>query len=310
MAEVTTEVARKDLTLDVCPRCSAIWFDPMEIQLVPRKVHPKKKKPQMSPQAREKAALFELESKKRQQRWDMSDSMMPDQAWHWIPGILGLPVELDAPKVSRMPLVTWGTMAACIVTTIWILANYVPGISTVFDDWGFVAAQWNRDGGLTMLTSFFIHGGIFHLLGNMYFLFVFGDNVEDRLGRWSFVCLLIFSHLCGMLAQGVLGPNPNISCVGASAGISGVIAYYAVAFPKVRLGIMFRYFFFFRWIRMSAAVALVLYLLMQLFGAYMQINGFGGVSYLGHLGGLVVGLTAAITHKVLAKRQTAKTIRG
>ena len=133
-------------------------------------------------------------------------------------------------------------------------------------------------------------------------------NVEDRVGRLTFILLLLLSHLCGMLMQGLFGPDPNVPCVGASAGISGVIAYYAVAFPKVRLGIMFHYFLFFRWFRMSALTALIFYLVFQLIGAYLQLNGFGGVSYLGHLGGLVIGLGTAFLGMGLEKRRTVRAI--
>jgi len=82
--------------------------------------------------------------------------------------------------------------------------------------------------------------------------------------------------------------------------------FYAIAYPKVRLGIMFRYFVYIRWLRISAVWALVLYLLLQLFGAWAQINGFGDVSYLGHLGGLVVGICAGLLYKARQKREALR----
>jgi len=306
MAEVMTMVGGEELILDVCNRCPAIWFDTSEFKLVPRKPPPApEKKSDLSPELREKKALLELEQQKKRQRQGDTVTYSPEESWHWLLGLLGLPVELDAPKVTRWPLVTWSTLAVCIIATMPIFWAGAIEQFEIFNKYGFIPAQWNRNHGLSLITSFFMHGGIFHLLGNMYFLFVFGDNVEDRMGHWTFVCLLLFSHFAGMLLHGTFGPDVNMPCVGASAGISGVIAYYAVAFPKVRLQILFGYFFIFRWIRITALMALVLYFLMQLIGAYYQINGFGSVSYLGHLGGLIVGLAFAFGNKVLQKRETA-----
>jgi membrane associated rhomboid family serine protease len=169
--------------------------------------------------------------------------------------------------------------------------------------WGFIPAQWHRYGGLTLITSFFLHSGWPHLVVNMYFLVVFGDNVEDRLGAGGFILLLLAGHGVGMLAHACFEPNPHIPCVGASAGISAVLAFYAVAFPRVRLGFIFWFRWVVRWVSMPAILALVIYSGLQILGAWLQISGIGSVSYLGHLGGLLVGLVAVLLYKIRQKRQ-------
>jgi len=108
------------------------------------------------------------------------------------------------------------------------------------------------------------------------------------------------------LAHGLFAPDPTLPCVGASAGVSGIITYYAIAYPKVRLGFLWRiWWVYFRWLRISAVGALVFYMLIQVAGAYFQIRGFAGVSYLAHLGGMGAGLCAACLDKAWRKSDKA-----
>ena len=308
MAQVESDVAGRPLTLDVCSACPGIWFDPAEFESIPRApILPAKAEKDFAPEAREQLALLRLETVKRQQEAADSGDTTPDQAWHWLPGLLGLPVELDAPQVARLPWITWSAIVACIATTLLVVfGGPEPFRDAVYGEWGLIPADWTRHGGLTLVTSFFLHAGLWHLLGNMYFLFMFGDNVEDGLGRMGYAWLLVAGHVVGMLLHTLFAPGDHVPCVGASAGISAVIACYAVVFPQVRLGFMFRYFLYFQWFRMSAVWALVIYTGLQLVGAYAQIQGFGGVSYLGHLGGLVVGLIGGFLYRDLQARRTAR----
>jgi membrane associated rhomboid family serine protease len=160
------------------------------------------------------------------------------------------------------------------------------------EQFGLIPAQAARYGGLTLLSCFFLHGGLGHLIANTYFLLVFGDNVEDCLGRWKYVVLLVVATLVGSLLH-VLGDlRDQLPCVGASGGISGVITFYALAFPKARLGIMIRYWFVWRWLYLPAWAAFICWLLLQLLLVYFQVAGLSNVSALGHLGGASVGLAA------------------
>jgi len=313
MAQVSTQAPEGLPALDVCTQCALVWFDHNELKPFLEAFPRDNAEPQpreASLESRERLALTQLERVKVRHR-DQALSQYPEEGWHWLVGLLGLPVEVDAPQRSTRPWVTWAVAAACTGILLYLLLQAKPpltGPEGVFRRWGFVPAQWARYGGLTLITSFFLHGGLLHLLGNMYFLLVFGDNVEDHVGRGWFVMLLLAAHGAGMWAQAAFGPDPSVPCVGASAGISGVIAYYAIVFPRARLGLVLRYWFFFRWFTIPAIWALVLYFLMQLLGAYVQIKGFGGVSYLGHLGGLVVGVAAALTYKCMKMGQISRAL--
>jgi membrane associated rhomboid family serine protease len=165
-------------------------------------------------------------------------------------------------------------------------------LRSVVQNWGLIPAQLWRHGGLTLASSFFLHGGIWHLVGNVYFLLVFGDNVEDYLGRWRWLALLVAASLLGDTMHVLFEPRSTMPCVGASGGISGLIVFYALAFPRARLSFMWRYWLYFRWIGMPAWVALVLWLLLQSWGAYAQFMGFSHVSATAHLGGAGVGFLA------------------
>jgi rhomboid family protein len=145
---------------------------------------------------------------------------------------------------------------------------------------------------LTLLTSMFMHGGWMHIIGNMWFLWIFGDNVEDYLGSAKY---LFFYLLCGVLASlshvaftYVTGADPRIPCLGASGAISGVLGAYLILFPQNRvMVILFR---FLTWV--PAYVAIGMWFLLQLiqsFGAIESDRG-GGVAYGAHIGGFVAGM--------------------
>jgi membrane associated rhomboid family serine protease/Zn-finger nucleic acid-binding protein len=242
----------------------------------------------LSAEARQRLAVMEVQADARKEAEDTwSASAPPEQWWQWLPGLLGMPVEQDEQAFDRLPLLTWSISAALVVVffaTVW-------NLEAVADAWGFIPADMWRQDGMTWVTSFFLHAGIFHLIANVYFFMVFGDNVEDNLGPVAFVLLLAASHAAGMLAHAQYAPQLNIPCVGASAGISGVLAYYAVAFPRARVGILFRIFVVMRWIRVPAWGMLVLFIIAQIIGAAV---GGDSIAYFAHLGGLTVGLAAAV----------------
>ncbi len=300
MAQTTSASAiqGRPVSLDVCLSCASVWFDASEFESLPRKRA--EALPRVLPdRAREQAALLKVESLRKQR--DEGYFGGPDETWQWLPGILGLPVEIGAPKLSRLPWLTWAIAALAILATLptfWMASHPVLTEDGTYltnqavQEWGFIPAEWYRHGGLTFITSFFLHGGFFHILSNLYFLLVFGDNVEDHLGRRKYILLIGLAHVVGILAHGLFDPRSDIPCVGASAGISGIIAYYAIAFPRVRIGILFRYFLYFRWLRIPASVALGLFVALQILGAAFQVKGFSNVSYLAHIGGLVIGMGA------------------
>jgi membrane associated rhomboid family serine protease/Zn-finger nucleic acid-binding protein len=276
----------ESLELDYCSLCNHVWFDPQEYPPSLRK----ECQQGLSPKAREAMALFQIQSEKDSQ--GAIDAQGPDETWQFIPGILGLPVKFNDHPMSTRPWLTWGLSAAMLL--LFAILLYTNSLSAAINEYGFISQQWYRHGGLTILTSLFLHAGVVHLLGNLYFFLIFADNTEDRLGRWKFLLLLLGSHLAGLVLHALIDPRGDLPLIGASGAIAGVISYYAVTFPHAKLGFMIRYMWVFRWIRIPAWLGLVVFILLQLLGSYKQHTGMTGVSYLGHLGGLAVGLAVGL----------------
>ena len=148
----------------------------------------------------------------------------------------------------------------------------------------------------TLLTSMFMHGGLMHLLGNMLFLWIFGDNVEDRLGKGRY---LTFYLLCGLLASlshvaatALLQDNASVPSLGASGAISGVLAGYLALFPQRRVRVLLTLGFFARFTEVPALVAIGLWFVFQLISGIGMLgarNQQGGVAYAAHIGGFVAG---------------------
>jgi membrane associated rhomboid family serine protease len=292
MREVPVTLQEDAVSLDVCTGCHFAWFDPQEFEQLraapqtqeseekPRKELPEKVRVEM--------ARFALQSDTRRQSQDQFGSEWPDEAWKWVPGFLGMPVEHEVHPVRTLPWLTW---ALVLVTTLVFVLTFA-NLGEIIAQYGLIPAEAGRLGGLTFLTSFFLHASLFHLVANMYFLLVFGDNVEDYLGRWRYLALLAGAALLGDVIHLAAEPRADIPMVGASGGISGVIAFYALQFPHARLGFMFRIFLFFRWVSFPAWLGLPAWVLLQLVGVFLQVYGASNVSALAHLGGAAVGVAA------------------
>ena len=153
-------------------------------------------------------------------------------------------------------------------------------------EWGLIPAELWRHGGLTLLTSFFLHGTPLHLIGNMYFLAIFGDNVEDLLGRGRYLGLLLMATVTGNLFHTAVRPFSLIPTIGASGGIAGVIVYYGLTFPGGRL----RLLRFFRFVDLSVWGALVLWVSLQIIGTIVEATRGTHVGYAAHVGGAFTGL--------------------
>ncbi|MBE3557688.1 MAG: rhomboid family intramembrane serine protease [Ktedonobacteraceae bacterium] len=147
---------------------------------------------------------------------------------------------------------------------------------------------------LTLITSMFLHAGWLHIGGNMLFLYIFGDNVEDRMGHFWY---LVFYLLCGLIAgiaQVAVDPGSKIPSLGASGAIAGVLASYLVLFPWARVKTVIFIFVFFTIVTVPALALIGLWFLLQLFNGVTALadvqQGMGGVGYFAHVGGFVTGL--------------------
>jgi len=155
---------------------------------------------------------------------------------------------------------------------------------------------------LTLLSSMFMHGGWLHLLGNMLFLWIFGDNVEHAVSPIVYLAFYLVAGLVGSLAQIALDPNSLIPSLGASGAISGVLAAYLVLFPSNRVLVVV----FYAAIWVPALVAIGLWAVLQFIGGIGQIavsQQTGGVAYMAHIGGFVAGLVFGFAARAFIRRR-------
>jgi len=145
-------------------------------------------------------------------------------------------------------------------------------------------------------TSLFIHGGVLHLLGNMLFLYIFGDNVEGRMGHFKY---LVFYIICGFSAaafQTMINIHSTIPMIGASGAISGVLGAYLIFFPRSRILTLLPIFFFIQLIHIPAAVFILIWFIIQFLSGVSTLSakpGIGGIAFWAHIGGFVAGLILA-----------------
>ncbi len=147
---------------------------------------------------------------------------------------------------------------------------------------------------LTILTSMFMHGGLLHLGGNMLFLWIFGNNIEDSMGRPRFVVFYLLGGLAALLAQTLIEPNAAIPTIGASGAVAAVLGGYALLYPRARVVTVIFIVIFFTILTLPALLVLGAWFLLQLLngaGSLAQpVGEGGGVAYFAHIGGFLFGL--------------------
>lgn len=272
------------VTVDVCERCQFVWTDVGELeQMPPAPPPPQPQEPDLPPKAKEALAMAKVQALSQRQR-RYGDEELPDSLFQTALLLLGLPVE-EKNFLQRQPWMTWLTAFTITAVSLIAFVDLDRAIRTL----ALVPAEWWRYGGITLFTNFFVHGSPFHLLSNLYFLTVFGDNVEDFLGHTRFLLLLALAALAGDVLHIAFAPRPEVPCIGASGGISGVVLFYALAFPQAKLYMAYRWWLYWRVFSLPAWTLALLWLILQLLGAFEQISGIGGVSALAHLGGAITG---------------------
>lgn len=163
------------------------------------------------------------------------------------------------------------------------------------------------------LTSMFLHGGWLHVLGNLLYLRVFGDNVEDRFRPWGFVVFYVLGGFAGALGQAYVEPSSTVPMIGASGAIAAVLGAYIVLYPSTRVVTLFPVFIFLTFIEVPAVVFLGVWAGQQLLNGYLTISevGSGDVAWFAHLGGFAWGVLAGLVYQVtLGRRRRAARRKG
>jgi membrane associated rhomboid family serine protease len=233
----------------------------------------------------------------------------------------------DANPTSRFPFVTIALIVANVIVFLYEM-SLGADLGRFIAAWGAIPYEITRgvdlvgtdnDIGLThgqgpplafftLFSSMFMHGGIFHIFGNMLYLWIFGNNVEDLLGPVKF---LLFYLLCGVAAAAthiVMQPSSVVPMVGASGAVSGVLGAYLIAYPRARVLTLIFIVIFIRIVVLPASFLLIFWFIMQAFSGFASVasRGGGGVAWFAHIGGFVAGIALLFA---MGSRQLAR-LRG
>jgi membrane associated rhomboid family serine protease len=211
--------------------------------------------------------------------------------------IFALPLYDDNPT-ERAPVVTWFLIGSCIGAFSWQLGHDERQIVLSF---GMIPAVLFGSAHLapalrvvppwaTLLTSIFLHGGWFHLAGNMVFLWIFGNNVEDALGRGRFLVLYLGCGVAAALSQALSNPDDHVPMIGASGAIAGVLGAYLLLYPWSTVHVFVWIVIFFRIVTVPAWILLGLWFAMQVVSGLTRPASSPGVAFWAHVGGFVSGL--------------------
>jgi len=207
----------------------------------------------------------------------------------------------DENPITIKPLVTWTLLAACVLVFLWQISGAQGGLVEKIYALGVIPAVlfdfMEMDPSLawipaeaTVFTSMFLHAGWGHLIGNLLYLWVFGNNIEAAMGRAKF---LVFYLLCGVaavLAQAIPDVDSQIPMVGASGAISGILGAYILLYPMAKVHVIVPILFYPLRLKLSAMFVLAFWFGMQLFSSLMSSGEGGGVAFGAHIGGFVAGL--------------------
>ena len=283
MREVSRSSDTRAPNLDICHRCKLVWFDPKEYEEIMALSSQSPEGHVLSPKEKEFIDLHEAQL--RRDMWFSEWSIEgPEEEWKLLPALFGLPVEYKETFFHRFPWITRSLVLIFAVVFIYFLRP----LENFIQQFGLTPSQPWRYGGLTFLTSLFIHGSILNLLCNMYFLYTFGDNVEDYLGKRRYTLLILLTSFSGNLLHIAAAPQSSTPLIGSNYLISGLIVFYVLRFPSAEMGILLLLRRF-RWFRLPVFEALIAWTIILFIGNRLHLQGFTNVFVLGHLGSASVG---------------------
>jgi membrane associated rhomboid family serine protease len=210
----------------------------------------------------------------------------------------------DTVPSSHFPIVTVSLISVNVLVFLIEINMDALALERFFHAWGIVPLRFTharlQSGGnyFTLLSSMFLHGGWMHIIGNMWSLWIFGDNVEDRMGRGGFLLFYLLSGLAAGAVHVVTNADSTVPTVGASGAIAGVMGAYLLLFPHSSVVTMVPIFFFLHVVEIPAVFFLGFWFLSQLFSGTLSLAAAGtqagGVAWWAHIGGFVVGFLWAM----------------
>jgi membrane associated rhomboid family serine protease len=224
----------------------------------------------------------------------------------------------DANPTRRTPVVTVGLMIACFVIFAWelglMIGDDMARLDAFVTTWGVVPADllaaWSSGVDIlseaaTLVTSQFLHGGWLHLIGNMLYLWIFGNNIEDRFGRLGFLLFYLAGGIAAALTQVAIDPTSEVPMVGASGAIAATLGAYLVLYPHARITSLVFLGFFYQLIDVPAVIVLAFWIVLQLIDGFASLGVDqvgGGVAFFAHIGGFAFGVVVAVAVRAWSRR--------
>jgi membrane associated rhomboid family serine protease len=228
----------------------------------------------------------------------------------------------DRNPTRRTPVITYSLIGLCVAAfaaeLVITAANGDAGLERFFEQWGAVPsditaalASGNYFGQATLgiITSMFLHGGWLHLLGNMLFLWIFGNNVEDRVGRIPFLLFYLVGGITAALSQVIIDPHSSVPLVGASGAIAAALGAYIVLFPGARILSLVFLGFFYQLLEVPALVVLGYWFVLQLLSGVTALGAEtanGSVAFFAHIGGFALGAVVGLVLRVVGAGATRR----
>ncbi len=202
------------------------------------------------------------------------------------------PLKDDNPTETK-PIVTLILISFCVFLFLYQFSiNELQNYSFILK-YGMVPQELLYNGNMfevfTIFSSMFLHGGFLHLLGNMLFLWIYGNNIEDSMGHTKFLFFYVLCGIAAALLQSLVTPSSNIPMIGASGAVSGILCAYLLLFPRAKVSTLVFIFFFITVIRIPAGILILIWLGTQLINANLTDPNSPGVAWFAHIGGFCMG---------------------
>jgi membrane associated rhomboid family serine protease len=211
-----------------------------------------------------------------------------------------IPLKDDNPTINK-PIIRNYILVTCIIVFIFQIISPSYQSGEIFFSYGLIPSvllgteQLPQDlyvipATATIFTSMFMHGGFMHLIGNMLYLWIFADNIEDDLGRTKFIIFYLLSGIGAAMAQVFADVNSQVPMIGASGAIGGILGAYLINYPNSRVLVLIPLGFFSQIIKIKALYVLGFWFVLQFINSSLSSGAAGGVAYAAHIGGFITGI--------------------
>lgn len=225
----------------------------------------------------------------------------------------------DINKTKNKPILSWMVIVCCIlifiyqqnldyhskqttILTFGMIPSVIFNIKQLSDELVIIPSY------MTLVSSMFLHGGWMHLIGNMTYLYIFGDNIEDKLGKIKFIIFYISCGIFAGLCQALIDVNSEIPMIGASGAISGILGAYLILFPKKDIKVFFWFFIFIKIFRIPAMFVIGGWIFIQFFS--LNSSEESNIAYLAHIGGFIAGIILIIIFRKKISKQSKRLTKG